>query len=191
MRKWLVLIALFVVACADDYEYDLNQESMGNSLEDGESNDKISIRWKDLGWKIVCEEDEWKSQFDSIRDEFLQCTHLGKIMYDHDADPNLDRRMDFDLTFGKIQANPYCRLAKYWKKCRSLLDGLECLEPYPRSLLNERRRAQYKEITRHRTDSVEIVDSYDWRAMQRPYRILCDIAKTYSKVNPLEALGAF
>jgi len=58
------------------------------SLVDGESSlDKnISIRWDDLYWKIICDDDEWRDQFYPIRQELTRCLDLEKIMLPEDKE---------------------------------------------------------------------------------------------------------
>lgn len=79
----------------------------GNSS--GERTDSgIVARMKDLGWKIICEEDEWKAQFEEIRSTLTVCLRLKKIAYDDEDDSNAIRKIDFSLNLGKPEENPYC-----------------------------------------------------------------------------------
>lgn len=85
---------------------ELDENSGSSEKTDG----NIEVRLKDLGWKIICEEDEWKMQFEAIRTSLTDCVKLKKIVYDEqDGDLDANRKMDHALNFGKPEDNPYCK----------------------------------------------------------------------------------
>ena len=44
----------------------------------------VSILWKELYWKIICDDDEWRDQFYPIRNELTRCLQLEKIKLPED-----------------------------------------------------------------------------------------------------------
>lgn len=81
-------------------------------------------------------------------------------------------------------------MSKYWKKCAHLMQGIDCIEPNGNVLLTKKRKSQLRDFGKASLSS-ELTDPYDWVAMYRPYKALCEIAKVYSKVNPFELLAGF
>ena len=67
---------------------------------------ELNMRWRDLSLKTICEEEEWKAQFEPIRDKFAKCLGLKRIFTD-DNDPEDDG--DRLGMFRSENNNPYCR----------------------------------------------------------------------------------
>lgn len=38
----------------------------------------LTIKWEDLSWKILCDEDEWRKDFDKIRRNLTRCLELTR-----------------------------------------------------------------------------------------------------------------
>ena len=69
---------------------------------------ELNMKWKDLSLKTICEEEEWKAQFEPIREKFTKCLGLKKIVLDeNDPDADSDR---FSM-YRSENNNPFCRLA--------------------------------------------------------------------------------
>ena len=67
---------------------------------------ELVMHWKDLSLKTICEEEEWRAQFEPVREKFSKCLGLKKlVMDDNDPDGDADR---FSM-FRTENNNPYCR----------------------------------------------------------------------------------
>lgn len=86
-----------------DSNYDYDLDYLENDLSDDQ---ELSIDWNDLGFKVVCEEEDWRQQFDSIRTEFNECLNVStNLNVVENETPNLSP----SSVYIKPSANPYCR----------------------------------------------------------------------------------
>lgn len=67
---------------------------------------ELVMHWKDLSLKTICEEEEWRAQFEPVKDKFARCLGLKKLVMD-DSDPEGDA--DRFSMFRSENNNPYCR----------------------------------------------------------------------------------
>ncbi len=83
-----------------------NIGSIGRKQIKAEPNVELKMRWKDLSLKTICEEEEWKAQFEPVREKFTKCLGLKKIIVDeNDPDDDIDRMG----MFRSETHNPYCK----------------------------------------------------------------------------------
>lgn len=88
------------------FKYWKNIGSIGRKQIKAEPNVELKIRWKDLSLKTICEEEEWKAQFEPVREKFTKCLGLKKIIVDeNDPDDDIDRMG----MFRSETHNPYCK----------------------------------------------------------------------------------
>lgn len=82
----------------------------------------------------------------------------------------------------------FFRIAKNWNKCLHLLDNLHCVEPDPKQLENKK-NVNLKELFKGKFEKEVIRDPYNWKIMNRPYKMFCSVSKLFYKSNPLERFG--
>lgn len=100
------------------YEASQSSEADLDYLDDIDDDEKVSINWSDLAFKVICEEEEWKRQFKSIEKEFSKCINLSKIIIDEsdkvdgiegEEEEKEKVHSKLNLMYTKPSANPYCR----------------------------------------------------------------------------------
>ena len=165
------------------------------------------MQWKDFTLKTICEEEEWRAQFEPIKDKFAKCLGLKKIIMDENDPENDEDRFSM---FRSENNNPYCRsdqtifqmnknlwllkkeclsqyrIAKSWDSCTHYLKGLNCIEP------------NSDEITKGSThgfsgmlDDHKHYDPEDINSMVKPYKTQCEMAKFAANYGPFGSHGNY
>lgn len=63
-----------------------------------------------LSWKTICDDDEWRAQFETIRSNLTKCLELSKILLPEDVDDEEEKKKrSWALMFSDGKSNPYCR----------------------------------------------------------------------------------
>ena len=102
---------MFFSVFGDDYTLDLDND---NSLEEIRSDDEfvgpsnVTILWKEFGFRMVCDEDEWKGQFNSIKSQMIECLEINDIIYETQDEQEFDRQRKLATISGKFSESPYC-----------------------------------------------------------------------------------
>lgn len=90
----------------EDYSSDESQDY----AEDSQLTD-VSIRFEQLGWKVLCDDDEWRQQFKKVRQNLTTCLELSGILLPEDRESDDEKRKrDWSFMFSDGKSNPYCRL---------------------------------------------------------------------------------
>lgn len=68
----------------------------------------VTILWTELGFRTVCDEDEWKGQFNSIKSQMIECLEINDIIYESSDEEEFHRQRKLATISGKSSENPYC-----------------------------------------------------------------------------------
>lgn len=198
-------------AQGDDYDYlrdeyipyrRANKKKSSDETDDDSSEEKskevafdvtnyqltnLTASWEQLGWKVLCDEDEWKEQFAQVRTAFTKCVELSKIVLPGERDTETDKQ---SRTMGSIASdgvsNPMCRLSRNWLNCYHYLSQVPCLDPDPVTL------EASKEAPMVRGTVDKFLPRYknkeSWIAMHRAYKWHCLATKALIGAS---AFGAF
>ena len=144
----------------------------------------LTASWEQLGWKVLCDEDEWKEQFAQVRSAFTKCVELSKIVLPGERDTDSDKQR---RTMGSIASdgvsNPMCRLSRNWLNCYHYLAQVPCLDPDPVTLEASKEAATVRSTVDKYLPRYKNKES--WIAMHRAYKWHCLATKA------LIAGGAF
>lgn len=207
----VALIIIHVTGADDDEKDYLRDEyvlmkSQKSPDEEGESGDdaskagesdtsgdnyqltNLTIKWEHLSWKILCDQDEWRSQFAVIRHNFTRCVELSKILLPEDKDKEEDRqKRTWSFMFSDGKSNPYCRLSRNWLNCYQYLTSLTCLDPNPTALETEKGSSSLLPQIEKYLPKYKNKD--DWIAMHRPYKMACLLSKVALNASPFGLFG--
>jgi len=156
----------------------------------------LSVRFDKLSWKILCDEQDWRNEFEIIRKNLTRCLELSRILYPEEEEEQDEGENDTDKMTNKLSfmfsdgmSNPYCRLSKNWISCHVLLrDNIRCLDPDPKPLLERMSGYTFGDKIRRYLPSYP--DPNEWIYMHRPYKMLCLMSKMATKYNPLNLMGS-
>ena len=84
----VALIVIHSTVASTDWEEEwLEDEYIPPSVSGSKNEDvsgeaqqltNLTIKWEDLSWKILCDEDEWRQDFDKIRRNLTRCLELTR-----------------------------------------------------------------------------------------------------------------
>lgn len=170
-----------------DPDSELELDSTADS--DDEQLTNVTMTWDQLSWKILCDEDEWRSQFAGIREKLTECLELSQIILPGEPDVSEDEKQKrtWSLMFSDGKSNPYCRVSRNWIKCHHMLKDITCLDPNAVPLEAQKSGVQLK------SQVEQFVPVYknkeEWIAMHRPYKLHCLLSKVASTINPFSMFG--
>lgn len=163
----------------DDSSADIGDEQLTN----------VTMTWEQLSWKILCDEDEWRTQFNRIRQNLTQCVELSRIILPGEPEVSDDEKQKrtWSLMFSDGKSNPYCRLSRNWLNCHHLLKDITCLDPNAGPLEAQKSGLPLKA----QVDKFLPVykNKEEWIAMHRPYKLHCLLSKVASTINPFSMFG--
>ena len=149
----------------------------------------LTIKWEQLSWKVLCDEEEWRAQFQRIRSNFTRCVELSSILLPEDPEVSDDEKQKrtWSLMFSDGKSNPYCRLSRNWLACHHMLKDITCLDPDAVGL--EAKKAGLP--MRAQVDKFLPVykDKEEWIAMHRPYKLHCLLSKVAATINLFSMFG--
>ena len=77
---------------------------------EGSKHENLTIKFESFGFRVVCEPENWKPDFNKIKDKLAKCLRLERIVVEEEEDDEEDRKKrDFGLIFGDLNSNFYCR----------------------------------------------------------------------------------
>lgn len=150
----------------------------------------VSVKWSELSWKILCDQDEWRAQLEVVRKELTQCLELREILLPEDKlGEEEEKNRKWSLLFSDGPSNPYCRLSHNWLACHKLLDKVNCLAPDTKPLEAQKKSSS---ISKSIAKNLPIYDDPDeWVSLHRAYKLHCLTSKMASASNPFGMLGMF
>ncbi|KAI1294867.1 hypothetical protein HDE_06057 [Halotydeus destructor] len=155
----------------DGEDTDLSSDSSSPRLE------PLSVRWSELSWKILCDEDEWRSQFVPIRNQLANCLQLDAILLPEEKEVDDEKKKrNWSLMFTDGPSNPYCRLSKNWLKCHTYLKAVNCLAPDVKGLMDKKQGSSMVQTLGNKLPKYP--DPDEWIALHSPYKLTCMMAKS-------------
>lgn len=137
----------------------------------------LTASWDQLGWKVLCDEDEWKGQFAKVRSPFTKCVELSKIVLPGERDTEGDKqRRTMGLIASDGVSNPMCRLSRNWLNCYHYLAQVPCLDPDPVTLEASKEASSVRATVDKYLPKYKNKDS--WIAMHRAYKWHCLATKS-------------
>jgi hypothetical protein len=109
---------------------DESSYSEDNTIQDSSDAENqlsnLTIKWDQLSWKALCDDEEWRGQFAKIRMNLTRCLELSAILLPEDKE---DERLNdsekmakkMALMFSEGKSNPYCRMSRNWLQCHHFL----------------------------------------------------------------------
>lgn len=167
------------------------QESNDNEVAFDPTNyqlTNLTIQFEQLGWKVLCDEDEWKEQFSKVRAKFTQCVELSKIILPGEKDVDEDKqKRTWGMVFSDGMSNPYCRLSRNWLNCYHYLEKVTCLDPETTRLEAQKSESTLRSYVDKYLPKYKNKDT--WIAMHRAYKLYCLVSKAAMASNPFGPFG--
>lgn len=166
------------------------EETSQVSVDSDDQLGNLTIKWDQLSWKTLCDDEEWRRDFEKVRRNLTRCLELTKILLPEDKEEevddseNLTKKMS--LMFSEGKSNPYCRMSRNWVQCHHYLKDITCLDPNPTPLL--KRGSGYSHGEKITKYLPVYPDPNEWIYMHRAYKMMCLMAKMTSKYNPFNLM---
>ena len=81
---------------------------------EGSKFENLTIKFENFAFRVVCEDENWKPDFEKIKSKLAKCLRLENIIVeDKDDDEEDKKKRDFGLIFGDLNSNYYCRLVDF------------------------------------------------------------------------------
>jgi hypothetical protein len=167
----------------------VEEYSSSSENDDEDSLTNVTITWKLLSWKILCDDDEWRAEFYRIRENLTKCLELSRILMPEDDEGSDDEKQkrSWSLMFSDGKSNPYCRLSRNWLNCHHHLKEITCLDPNAGPL--EAQKSGLPLVAQVEKFLPVYRNKEEWIAMHRPYKLHCLLSKVASTINPFSMFG--